>query len=39
MVGVPGKYKGCETCRVRRVKVREAPFPLLGTLLACLAFD
>ncbi|KAF4121265.1 Fungal Zn(2)-Cys(6) binuclear cluster domain [Geosmithia morbida] len=22
MVGVPGKYKGCETCRRRRVKVR-----------------
>ena len=22
MVGVPGKYKGCETCRLRRVKVR-----------------
>jgi hypothetical protein len=21
MVGVPGKYKGCETCRRRRVKV------------------
>ncbi|KAH6627769.1 hypothetical protein F5144DRAFT_549180 [Chaetomium tenue] len=20
MVGVPGKYKGCETCRLRRVK-------------------
>lgn len=22
MVGVPGKFKGCETCRLRRVKVR-----------------
>jgi hypothetical protein len=22
MVGVPGKYKGCETCRARRVKVK-----------------
>lgn len=21
MVGVPGKYKGCNTCRARRVKV------------------
>ncbi|ROW14390.1 hypothetical protein VPNG_03991 [Cytospora leucostoma] len=23
MVGVPGKYKGCNTCRTRRVKVRD----------------
>lgn len=28
MVGVPGKYKGCETCRRRRVKVCSSP-PLL----------
>lgn len=29
MVGVKGKYKGCNTCRVRRVKVsrRDAPAP------------
>lgn len=27
MVGVPGKYKGCETCRRRRVKVCSL-FPL-----------
>lgn len=25
MVGVPGKYKGCNTCRARRVKVRSDP--------------
>lgn len=31
MVGVPGKYKGCETCRRRRVKV--SPFDLLFPLL------
>lgn len=24
MVGVAGKYKGCETCRRRRVKVSES---------------
>ena len=25
MVGVPGKYRGCETCRLRRVKVWRPP--------------
>lgn len=31
MVGVPGKYKGCETCRQRRVMVRPC-HPLTASL-------
>lgn len=36
MVGVPGKYKGCNTCRARRVKVRLDSRPWMSNTVSSL---